>query len=209
MCIRDRENLVSVFGTDYTVTIVVTALIVAFITALVVIGGLQRIASVTSIIVPFMAIAYVIVCLCILVYNIERVPESIVMVVRSAFGLDAVAGGALGALMMAMQMGVARGCLLYTSIQNCIEAIDKGVSRVHIMDGRIPHSLLLEIFTNKGIGTAIIKDNEEKYWNCLLYTSLSHHSCNRSGNSTEHRELSPYCISYLHYKAPTVKSDRC
>ncbi len=43
--------------------------------------------------------------------------------------------------------------------------IDKGVSRVHIMDGRIPHSLLLEIFTNKGIGTAIIKDNEEKYWN--------------------------------------------
>ena len=96
MCIRDRvngiasaaetffdpnkENLVSVFGTDYTVTIVVTALIVAFITALVVIGGLQRIASVTSIIVPFMAIAYVIVCLCILVYNIERVPESIVMV---------------------------------------------------------------------------------------------------------------------------------
>lgn len=105
----NKENLVSVFGTDYTVTIVVTALIVAFITALVVIGGLQRIASVTSIIVPFMAIAYVIVCLCILVYNIERVPESIVMVVRSAFGLDAVAGGALGSLMMAMQMGVARG----------------------------------------------------------------------------------------------------
>ena len=45
------------------------------------------------------------------------------------------------------------------------DAINKGVSRVHIMDGRIPHGLLLEIFTNKGIGTAIIKENEEKYWN--------------------------------------------
>lgn len=50
-------------------------------------------------------------------------------------------------------------------IQNCIDAINQGVSRVHIMDGRIPHSLLLEIFTNKGIGTAIIKEDREKYYN--------------------------------------------
>ena len=50
-------------------------------------------------------------------------------------------------------------------IQNCIDALKKGVSRIHIMDGRIPHSLLLEIFTNKGIGTAIIRESEEKYWN--------------------------------------------
>ena len=48
-------------------------------------------------------------------------------------------------------------------LQNCIEAILEGVSRVHIMDGRIPHCLLLEIFTNKGIGTAIINSGEEKY----------------------------------------------
>ncbi|MDO4485212.1 MAG: acetylglutamate kinase [Bacillota bacterium] len=50
-------------------------------------------------------------------------------------------------------------------IQNCIDAVNKGVSRVHIMDGRIPHSLLLEIFTNKGTGTAIIKEGREKYCN--------------------------------------------
>ena len=43
-------------------------------------------------------------------------------------------------------------------INNCIEAIESGVSRVHILDGRIPHCLLLEIFTNKGIGTAILND---------------------------------------------------
>lgn len=50
-------------------------------------------------------------------------------------------------------------------IENCIDAVTCGVSRVHIMDGRIPHSLLLEIFTNKGIGTAIMKEDKEKYWN--------------------------------------------
>lgn len=46
---------------------------------------------------------------------------------------------------------------------NCIDAVEKGVSRVHILDGRIPHFLLLEIFTNKGIGTAIIGDEESRF----------------------------------------------
>ena len=49
-------------------------------------------------------------------------------------------------------------------IQNCIDALKGGITRIHIMDGRIPHSLLLELFTNKGIGTAILSDEEEKYW---------------------------------------------
>lgn len=43
-------------------------------------------------------------------------------------------------------------------LHNCVDAIEHGVSRVHILDGRIPHCLLLEIFTNKGIGTAILND---------------------------------------------------
>lgn len=49
-------------------------------------------------------------------------------------------------------------------LNNCIDAIDNGVSRVHILDGRILHCLLLEIFTNKGIGTAIINDKEERFY---------------------------------------------
>ena len=49
-------------------------------------------------------------------------------------------------------------------LNNCIEAIEQGVNRVHILDGRIPHSLLLEIFTNKGIGTAILREDEERYY---------------------------------------------
>ncbi|MCI5885456.1 MAG: acetylglutamate kinase [Clostridiales bacterium] len=63
-----------------------------------------------------------------------------------------------------IKTGAIRGGML-PKISNCIDAIESGVSRVHIMDGRIPHSLLLEIFTNKGIGTAILSDKEEKYWN--------------------------------------------
>lgn len=49
-------------------------------------------------------------------------------------------------------------------LQNCIDAIEAGVSRVHILDGRIPHCLLLEIFTNKGIGTAILNSEEGRYY---------------------------------------------
>jgi len=44
-------------------------------------------------------------------------------------------------------------------LQNCVEAIENGVSRVHILDGRIAHCLLLEIFTKKGIGTVILPDD--------------------------------------------------
>ncbi|HJA70207.1 MAG TPA: acetylglutamate kinase [Candidatus Lachnoclostridium stercoravium] len=58
--------------------------------------------------------------------------------------------------------GVGGGML--PKLQNCIDAIKSGVSRVHILDGRIPHCLLLEIFTNKGIGTAIIDSEEERYY---------------------------------------------
>ena len=63
-----------------------------------------------------------------------------------------------------VEEGVIKGGML-PKIRNCIEALKDGVSRIHIMDGRIPHSLLLEFFTNKGIGTAIIQESEEKYWN--------------------------------------------
>ncbi len=49
-------------------------------------------------------------------------------------------------------------------LQNCIDAVEQGVSRVHILDGRIEHCLLLEFFTNKGIGTAILGNGEGRYY---------------------------------------------
>lgn len=48
-------------------------------------------------------------------------------------------------------------------LTNCTSAIKNGVNRVHILDGRIPHCLLLEIFTNNGIGTAIVSDEEMEH----------------------------------------------
>lgn len=62
-----------------------------------------------------------------------------------------------------MEEGYIGGGML-PKLQNCIDAIENGVSRVHILDGRIRHCLLLEIFTNKGIGTAILKDEESKFY---------------------------------------------
>lgn len=61
-----------------------------------------------------------------------------------------------------IEKGYAGGGMI-PKLQNCIHAIEEGVNRVHILDGRIPHSLLLEIFTNKGIGTAILREDGEKY----------------------------------------------
>ena len=62
-----------------------------------------------------------------------------------------------------MEDGYVGGGML-PKLNNCIDAIENGVSRVHILDGRIPHCLLLEIFTNKGIGTAILNDDSQKYY---------------------------------------------
>lgn len=56
-----------------------------------------------------------------------------------------------------IQKGVVGGGML-PKLNNCIEAIENGVSRVHILDGRMEHCLLLEFFTQKGIGTAILKE---------------------------------------------------
>ena len=62
-----------------------------------------------------------------------------------------------------MKSGFIGGGML-PKLNNCIDAIESGVSRVHILDGRIPHCLLLEIFTNRGIGTAILNGEESRYY---------------------------------------------
>ncbi len=58
-----------------------------------------------------------------------------------------------------IRSGHAGGGML-PKLQSCIDAIEAGVGRVHILDGRTRHSLLLEFFTDKGVGTAIIGDQE-------------------------------------------------
>ena len=62
-----------------------------------------------------------------------------------------------------MAEGVIGGGML-PKLNNCIDAIEHGVNKVHILDGRVPHSVLLEIFTDKGVGTAILNDTEKNYY---------------------------------------------
>ena len=93
-----------------TVTTVVVGLLVTVCAALVVIGGIQRIAKVSEIIVPFMAIIYVACGVLILVCNVSTIPNALYQIVVGAFKPEAVAGGIVGVtIKTAMQKGVARG----------------------------------------------------------------------------------------------------
>ena len=100
---------VSIFGTNVSIAVIIAGSIVTLCAGLVLIGGVQRIASVSEIIVPFMAVIYVVICLILVIVNYKLVPGALEEIVASAFGLRAAAGGALGAITVAMQKGIARG----------------------------------------------------------------------------------------------------
>jgi acetylglutamate kinase len=63
----------------------------------------------------------------------------------------------IGRLEALKKEGIIGGGML-PKLESCAEAIRAGVHKVHLIDGRMPHSLLLEIFTNKGVGTEITED---------------------------------------------------
>ena len=93
-----------------TLTTIIAGVIVTVCTALVLIGGLKRIAKVSEIVVPFMAIVYVLSGLLILITNIGAIPGAFSQIVTGAFKPEAVAGGIVGVtIKTAIQKGVARG----------------------------------------------------------------------------------------------------
>ena len=104
-----KHVLFHLFGQDYTIATVVAGLFVTLFVALVVIGGLKRISSVSQVVVPFMAVIYVLFCLILIICNITKIPAAVVEIVESAFGVRQIAGGALGTILIAMQKGVSRG----------------------------------------------------------------------------------------------------
>lgn len=96
-------------GNSYSWSVVIIGVIVTLCTALVIIGGIKRISSVSQVVVPFMAVLYVVFALLLIICNITEIPRAVVEIVQGAFGLRAAAGGVLGAMMVAVQKGVARG----------------------------------------------------------------------------------------------------
>ena len=93
----------------YSWSVVIASLILAFCVAAVLIGGIKRIASVSQVIVPFMAIIYFLFAAILIITNITQVPAAIKIIVKAAFTPKAVTGGAVGSMFVAMQKGVARG----------------------------------------------------------------------------------------------------
>jgi AGCS family alanine or glycine:cation symporter len=104
-----NNSVVSIFGMEYPVSVVIAGLIVTICAGLVLIGGIKRISNFAQIVVPFMAIIYVLICILLLFNNAAAIPGAFVEIFEGAFGMRAVAGGALGAMMVAMQKGIARG----------------------------------------------------------------------------------------------------
>lgn len=111
----DKANPLFVLGSGdsevvITLTTVIVGLIVTVCAALVIIGGIKRIAKVSEIVVPFMAVIYVVCGLLILICNVTAIPSAIYQIVVGAFTPKAVAGGIVGiTIKIAVQKGVARG----------------------------------------------------------------------------------------------------
>lgn len=106
----DDLHMVKIPGIgNYSWAVIISSLILAFCVAAVIIGGLKRIASVAQVIVPFMALIYIIFSIMLLIFNIKEVPAAFVTIVKAAFNPSAVTGGIVGSMIVAMQKGIARG----------------------------------------------------------------------------------------------------
>ena len=109
-CGVQSNAIADVIYTNYQIPVVVTALVVAILTAIVILGGVQSISTVCEKLVPFMSLFYVVGCLYILFYNRAYLGETISLIVTSAFTPRAAMGGFIGStLMIAARYGIARG----------------------------------------------------------------------------------------------------
>lgn len=103
----------SLFGNEYTWSVVIAGLLVTFGVALVIIGGIKRISKVAEKIVPVMAVVYVFLGLSILIMNATKIPAAFAVIFKNAFGFKALAGGAAGWMLKqvieSMRLGVGRG----------------------------------------------------------------------------------------------------
>lgn len=105
----DKQMTVSLFGQSYSVVVVITGIVVTLCAGLVIIGGIKRISGVSQVVVPFMAIIYIVACFSLIIINIDKLPGAVATVVKSAFGVRAAAGGIGASMIVAIQKGVARG----------------------------------------------------------------------------------------------------
>ena len=100
------NTIAQAFETTFNMSSAVAGIILAALTALIIFGGLNRIANVVSFMVPVMAIGYVIVALYVLIVNVVHIPGLFMSIIEAAFGIKQAVGGAIG---VAMLQGIKRG----------------------------------------------------------------------------------------------------
>lgn len=100
------NSITDAFSGSFGVEPIYTGICIAILTAWVVLGGLKNIARFSEIIVPFMGVAYLVICLVVMAINIEHLPGIFALIVKSALGLEQAGGGLVGA---AIVQGVKRG----------------------------------------------------------------------------------------------------
>lgn len=106
----EKAHTLSLFGMNYTYTEMITGLVITVFVALIIIGGIKRIASVSEIVVPVMVVMYVVCCLIILFTHIMEIPAALMTILKGAVGIRPMVGGAAGTIvMLAVKNGVARG----------------------------------------------------------------------------------------------------
>ena len=112
--LTQANSISTSFQTTFHVPLWVTGLIITILALIIIIGGIQTISKVSSVVVPVMAIFYVIAGIIVIFGNITNVPSGVALIVKMAFSPKAVSGGVLGtavaSMMGAMRYGVARGC---------------------------------------------------------------------------------------------------
>ena len=107
--VADPTTGVAVFGGLYSPATLIAGSVVTVCVGLVVVGGLKRIAKVSMVVVPFMAVSYIAICLLVMIGNLEKIPGALRLIVKAAFDPAAITGGAVGSMFIAMQKGIARG----------------------------------------------------------------------------------------------------
>ena len=100
---------VPLIGVEISVAAIIGGLITAIFAALVIIGGVKRIAHVSERVVPGMVVVFLLFSFTLIIFNIDKIPAAFYTIITHAFGLQAFGGGMLGAILIAMQLGLARG----------------------------------------------------------------------------------------------------
>ncbi len=108
--IVQANSIASAVSSSFGIDVWIVGIILAVCTGLVLIGGIKSIGGVTALLVPFMALFYVLGSLAVLILRFEQIPEAVGMIISTAFTGQAAVGGFAGStIMLAVQMGVARG----------------------------------------------------------------------------------------------------